>query len=1154
MFNQVNKQQKWHNVSSFSSHIGPFYGCAETALIAEQAPKDKLTIVLTSNQTEASTIERELPIFIKDSQEIFTLPDWETLPYDTFSPHQDIVSERLSTLYHLPELESGILIIPVSTAMHRLPPVEYVRKFSFIVKTGDHLVLESAREKLSQSGYRQVDTVTEHGEYSIRGSLFDVYPMGSLFPYRIDLFDAQVDSLREFDPATQRTVKRIPEIRILPAREFPLDSDGIDIFKLNWYKTFDNDPDNCPIFSEICAGKSPSGCEAYLPLFFHECSTIFSYIPTTSPFITVGDWKGAKESFWSEINRRHTEYGIDLQRPFLSPATCFIPPSEFFNYLSNRPLLELIEHGKNAQCINSLVEIPPIISTNEGISTAIKKLDLFKKSHEAPILICAESSGRKALLTTALKEQNIEPTEEKTWCTFIENKTNIGITQWPMDRGLYLGAKQPTLICESQLFSTQVAQRRLRKDNSLKPANTYQNLSDLVEGLPVVHLEHGIGNYTGLEMLTIDGIEEEYLTLEYDEGAKLYVPVSSLALISRYSANDTASVCLSKLGSAQWNKAKTRAIKKAYDTAANLLEIYARREVGSGFNFILDRKEYENFCASFPFEETPDQASTITSVVKDMTSTKVMDRLVCGDVGFGKTEVAMRATFLAALNKKQTAVLVPTTLLAQQHFNSFQDRFADWPVKIELVSRFRTKEDVLSISQKISSGQVDILIGTHKLLHSDFKFKDLGLLIIDEEHRFGVKQKELIKKLRAEIDILTLTATPIPRTLNIALEGIRDLSIIATPPKQRLSIKTFVKEYSTPLIQEAIAREVLRGGQVFFIHNEVKTISRVKTNLQAMNPKLAVAEAHGKMRESELEKVMSEFYHKKYDILVCTTIIETGIDIPTANTIIIDRADKLGLAQLHQLRGRVGRSHHQAYAYLLFPIDANLGIDAVKRLEAIEQAGELGSGYMLATHDLEIRGAGEILGDDQSGQIQTVGYSLYAKLLKRAVNALRQGKLPEQDLLGKESTEINLHSSSLIPDSYLPNVNTRLILYKRIVAAQNEAELKEIQLEMIDRFGLLEKSTDNLFVIAELRLKARLLGITRIDMKPDKGIIDFSSSTKVRAESLIERIKNEPEIWKLTSGNKLQVTLNLPNLSERQNFVRTLLIELLVENQLIDES
>ena len=1154
MFNQVNRKQKWHDVSSFSSHIGPFYGCAETALIAEQAAKDKLTVVLTSNQTEASTIERELPIFIKDSQEIFTLPDWETLPYDTFSPHQDIVSERLSTLYHLPELESGILIIPVSTAMHRLPPVEYVRRFSFIVKTGDHLALEAAREKLSQSGYRQVDTVTEHGEYSIRGSLFDVYPMGSLFPYRIDLFDAQVDSLREFDPATQRTVKTIPEIRILPAREFPLDSDGIDIFKLNWYKTFDNDPDNCPIFSEICAGKSPSGCEAYLPLFFQECSTIFSYIPKTSPFIAVGDWKRAKKSFWSEINRRHTEYGIDLQRPFLSPATCFIPPSEFFNYLSNRPLLELTEHGKNAQCVNSLVEIPPIISANEGISTAIKKLDLFKKSHEAPILICAESSGRKALLTNALKEQNIEPTEEKTWCSFIENKTDFGITQWPMDRGLYLGAKQPTLICESQLFSTQVAQRRLRKDNSLKPANTYQNLSDLVEGLPVVHLEHGIGIYAGLEMLTIDGIEEEYLTLEYDEGAKLYVPVSSLALISRYSANDTASVCLSKLGSSQWNKAKTRAIKKAYDTAANLLEIYARREVGSGFNFILDRKEYENFCASFPFEETPDQASTITSVVQDMTSTKVMDRLVCGDVGFGKTEVAMRATFLAALNKKQTAVLVPTTLLAQQHFNSFQDRFADWPVKIELVSRFRTKEDLLSISQKISSGQVDILIGTHKLLHSDFKFKDLGLLIIDEEHRFGVKQKELIKKLRAEIDILTLTATPIPRTLNIALEGIRDLSIIATPPKQRLSIKTFVKEYSTPLIQEAIAREVLRGGQVFFIHNEVKTISRVKTNLQAMNPNLAVAEAHGKMRESELEKVMSEFYHKKYDILVCTTIIETGIDIPTANTIIIDRADKLGLAQLHQLRGRVGRSHHQAYAYLLFPIDANLGIDAVKRLEAIEQAGELGSGYMLATHDLEIRGAGEILGDDQSGQIQTVGYSLYAKLLKRAVNALRQGKLPEQDLLGKESTEINLHSSSLIPDSYLPNVNTRLILYKRIGAAQNEAELKEIQLEMIDRFGLLEKSTDNLFVIADLRLKARLLGITRIDMKPDKGIIDFSSSTKVRAESLIERIKNEPEIWKLTSGNKLQVTLNLPNLSERQNFVRTLLIELLVENQLIDES
>ncbi len=1154
MFKHVNKKQEWHNVSSFSSHIGPFYGCAETALIAEQSPKDKLTVILTSNQTEASIIERELPIFLKGSQEIFTLPDWETLPYDTFSPHQDIVSERLSTLYHLPELETGILIIPVSTAMHRLPPVEYVRRFSFILEIGDKLVLEVAREKLSQSGYRQVDTVTEHGEYSIRGSLFDIYPMGSMFPYRIDLFDAQVDSIREFDPGTQRTVKKTPEIRILPAREFPLDSDGIEIFKLNWYRTFDNDPDNCPIFSEICTGKSPSGCEAYLPLFFKECSNIFNYIPTTSPFITVGDWKRAKEEFWSEINTRHAEYGIDLQRPFLPPATCFIPPDEFSNYLSNRPRLELVENRKDKECMNSNVEIPPIISANAGISTAIKKLNLFKNSHQAPILICAESNGRKTLLTNELREQGIEPIEEKNWCSFIENKTDIGITQWPMDRGLYLGAKKPTLICESQLFSTQIAQRRLRKNSSLKSASAYQDLSELVEGIPVVHLEHGIGKYLGLEMLAIDGIEEEYLTLEYAEESRLYVPVASLALISRYSANDNSSVCLSRLGSSQWNKAKTKAIKKAYDTAANLLDIYARREVGSGFTFILNKNEYETFCASFPFEETPDQASAIASVIRDMTSAKVMDRLVCGDVGFGKTEVAMRATFLATLNRKQTAVLVPTTLLAQQHFNSFQDRFADWPVKVELVSRFRTKEDLLSISQKIIDGEVDIVIGTHKLLNSDFAFKDLGLLIIDEEHRFGVKQKETIKKLRAEIDILTLTATPIPRTLNIALEGIRDLSIIATPPKQRLSIKTFVKEYSTSLIQEAIAREVLRGGQVFFIHNEVKTISRVKTNLQALNPNLAIAEAHGKMRESELEKIMSEFYHKKYDILVCTTIIETGIDIPTANTIIIDRADKLGLAQLHQLRGRVGRSHHQAYAYLLFPIDANLGIDAVKRLEAIEQSGELGSGYLLATHDLEIRGAGEILGDDQSGQIQTVGYSLYAKLLKKAVNALRQGRIPEQDLLIKESTEINLHSSSLIPDSYLPNVNTRLILYKRIAAAQNEAELKEIQLEMIDRFGLLEKPTTNLFTIAELRLKARLLGIIRIDMRPDKGTIDFSASTEVKAESLIERIKNEPETWKLISGNKLQVTLNLANLSERQDFVRTLLNELILENQLIDQS
>ncbi len=1148
MFNQISKNRDWYRVPADVLRVGPVYGCADTALIASQSPKNKVTIVLTSNQTIASTIERELPFFLSESRKIYIFPDWETLPYDTFSPHEDIISERLSTLYHLPKLESGILIIPVSTAMQRLSPVDYVQKFSFIVKTGDHLALKAVREKLSQSGYQQVDTVTEHGEYSIRGSLFDVYPMGSLMPYRIDLFDSQVDSLREFDPATQRTTKMIPEIRILPAREFPLDSNGIDTFKLNWYKTFENDPDNCPMFSEICAGRLPPGCEAYLPLFFPECSTIFSYIPNSSVFITVGDWKEAAKSFWSEIKIRYADYGIDIKRPFLSPSTCFIPPEEFFKELSGTPLLELIDNANNVSRIDSGADVPPVISSNDGISTAIKKLSLFSNTHDAPILICAESNGRKVLLKKALSEQNMVPVDENSWHSFIDNKTEFGIATWPMDRGLYLGSQRPTLVCESQLFSKQVAQRRLRKDSSLNPVSAYQSLDELTEGVPVVHLDHGIGRYLGLDVLTIDGMDEEYLTLEYDEGARLYVPVSSLSLITRYSANENTAVSLSKLGSSQWNKAKKRATEKAFDIAANLLEIYARREAGSGFKFILDKTEYETFCASFPFEETPDQASTITAVIKDMTSTKVMDRLVCGDVGFGKTEVAMRATFLAVLNKKQVAVLVPTTLLAQQHYNSFQDRFADWPIEVELISRFRSKEDLISITQKAADGRLDILIGTHKLLHSKFEFKDLGLLIIDEEHRFGVKQKEVIKNLRAEIDILTLTATPIPRTLNIALEGMRDLSIIVTPPKQRLSIKTFVREYSTSLIQEAIARETLRGGQVFFIHNEVKTISRVTRHLQIMNPNLSVVEAHGKMRESELEKIMSEFYHKKYDVLVCTTIIETGIDIPTANTIIIDRADKLGLAQLHQLRGRVGRSHHQAYAYLLFPTDANLGKDAVKRLEAIEESGELGAGYMLATHDLEIRGAGEILGDDQSGQIQTIGYSLYTRLLKRAIAALRQGKIPEEDTAIKESTEITLHSSSLIPNSYLPNVNTRLILYKRIAAARREDELREIQLEMIDRFGLLETSTNNLFVLAGLRLKAKILGITRIDVGSEKGTIDFSEFTKVRPESLIERIKAEPDAWKLTAGNRLKLTRELTSLSDRQNFVGTLLDELISES------
>jgi transcription-repair coupling factor (superfamily II helicase) len=1143
MFSKLLETTPWPHKTATRTALGPFYGSAEARCIAELASSRQLLVVITADTSATLTLERELPFFLEEPLEILAFPDWETLPYDNFSPHQDIISERLNTLYRLPGMSAGILIVPVPTLMHRLAPTQYVAGSSLVLETGQTVDLDSFRRNLERNGYRNVETVYEHGEFALRGSLFDIYPMGSELPYRIDLLDDEVDSMRTFDPESQRTVDRVEAIRLLPAREYPLDRAGISRFQMNWYDSFDVDHDSCPTYVEVSAGRSPGGCEYFLPLFFDNCASLFDYLPDNSAVITTGDHHSAANHFWEEATTRFQEYGIDPRRPLLPPSRCFTPVEEFYSQLGVFSVLEL-RHNPDAPVHQQTPVLPPPdLGSSERTRSPTDNLAAFLQQHPAPVLLCAESAGRREILLESLRELDLEPPVVRDWHDFIASGLGFAIATAPLDRGMYIGAEEPTLICEAQLFGNRVAQRRRRSksQDETSAANVFKDINELREGVPVVHLEHGVGRYIGLQTLAVDEQETEFLTLEYAQGSRLYVPVASLHLVSRYAGSDPEMAPLHRLGSDQWEKARRKASEKASDVAAQLLEVYARREAREGYSFARNNQDYTLFAAAFPFEETPDQEATINAVVDDMCSPRVMDRLVCGDVGFGKTEVAMRAAFIATQNSKQVAVLVPTTLLAQQHFNSFSDRFADWQVNVEVVSRFKSAKQLGEITARVASGHVDILVGTHKLLQSDFRFAELGLLIIDEEHRFGVKQKETIKALRSEVDILTLTATPIPRTLNMAMGGMRDLSIIATPPARRLSIKTFVREHNIALVKEAVLRETLRGGQVYYLHNEVKTIEETARKLRELLPDLSIAVAHGQMRETQLEQVMSAFYHQHHHILLCTTIIETGIDIPNANTIIIERADKFGLAQLHQLRGRVGRSHHQAYAYLMCPPRSAITPDAGKRLEAIEAAGDLGAGYLLATHDLEIRGAGELLGDEQSGQIHSVGFSLYMDMLHRAVDSLKRGEIPNVDAPLEQGTEIKLHLPALIPEDYLPDINGRLILYKRIAAATSDEQLRELQVEMIDRFGLLPEQIGNLFQVSRLRLKAEALGIRGIEAGPEGGSIEFKASTRVNPLTLVKLVQSDPRAYKLAGATRLRFQHPMPDNRERQQYVEQLL-------------
>ncbi|WP_425915567.1 transcription-repair coupling factor [Pseudomonas sp. GWSMS-1] len=1121
-------------------HWGNLPGAALSLAIAEAASNAKrFTLLLTADSQSAERLQEELSFFTPDLP-VLHFPDWETLPYDLFSPHQDIISQRIAALYRLPELKHGVLVVPITTALHRLAPKRFLLGSSLVMQVGQQLDVNQMRGNLEAAGYRCVDTVYEHGEFAVRGALIDLFPMGSSQPYRIDLFDDEIETLRTFDPETQRSIDKVDSIKLLPAREFPLEKKAVTDFRGRFRERFDVDFRRCPIYQDLSTGITPAGIEYYLPLFFEETATLFDYLPADTQVFSLPGIEKAAEQFWVDARSRYEDRRVDPERPLLPPADIFLPVEDCFARLKNWPRVVVsqddIEEGVGRLRFNA--KPLPDLAIQAKAGEPLAALRRFLEEYPGRVLFCAESAGRREVLLELLARLKLKPKEFDSWPAFTASKQRLGICIAPLDDGLLL--EDLALVAESPLFGQRVMQRRRREKSRDGGDNAIKNLTELREGAPVVHIDHGVGRYLGLVTMEFDGQAAEFLALMYAEEAKLYVPVASLHLIARYTGSDDALAPLHRLGSEIWQKAKRKAAEQVRDVAAELLDVYARRAAREGYAFADPKADYSTFSAGFPFEETPDQQAAIEAVYSDMLSAKPMDRLVCGDVGFGKTEVAMRAAFIAVHGGKQVAVLVPTTLLAQQHYNSFRDRFADWPVKVEVMSRFKSAKEVNEAMQQLAEGKVDIVIGTHKLLQDDVKFNNLGLVIIDEEHRFGVRQKEQLKTLRSEVDILTLTATPIPRTLNMAVAGMRDLSIIATPPARRLSVRTFVMEQNNPTIKEALLRELLRGGQVYYLHNDVKTIEKCATDLAELVPEARIGIGHGQMRERELEQVMGDFYHKRFNVLTASTIIETGIDVPSANTIIIERADKFGLAQLHQLRGRVGRSHHQAYAYLLTPPRKQMTDDAQKRLEAISNAQDLGAGFLLATHDLEIRGAGELLGDGQSGQIQAVGFTLYMEMLERAVKSIRKGEQPNLDQPLGGGPEINLRVPALIPDDYLPDVHARLIMYKRIANASDEEGLKDLQVEMIDRFGLLPEPSKNLVRITLLKLQAEKLGIKKVDAGPQGGRIEFAADTCVDPLTLIKLIQGAPNRYKFEGATlfKFQVPMERPE--ERFNTLEAL--------------
>ncbi len=1085
---------------------------AARAALAHAGP----VVVVAGNEQRAYRLEEELKFFLSGALPLLHLADTEVLPYDQFSPHQEILSTRMATLFRLPQMQRGVLLITADALIQRLAPRRWLDARAFQLSVGDRLAPLPFRERLVAAGYQSVSEVQAQGEFAVRGALIDLFPMGSEVAYRIDLFDDEIETIRTFDPETQRSEAKVSEIRLLPAREFPTDREGIETFRRRYREYFQGDPSRSRIYTEVSKALMPGGIESYLPLFFEQTDTLADYFPRAALIIDVDGAEASLREDWRQIEERYERYHGDIERPLMKPADLFLPPAQALASLAPFTMVT----PDTQRCAR--------FAPGGGVALKTQLPQL-----EGRVLFVAESAGRREALLGWLKPLGIQPREHRTWREFADDDKRYGVVLGPLQEGFRLETDGITVIPEALVFGARAPAGSTRKRVRIRdPETILRDLSALSIGSPVVHIEHGVGRYLGLQRLDAGGVEAEYLVLEYSGGDKLYVPVGALNLIHRYTGAEDENAPLHALGNERWAKAQARAQEKAHDVAAELLKIQARRLARPGISRDWSEEEYQRFAEGFPFTPTPDQQKAIDAVLADLRADKTMDRVVCGDVGFGKTEVALRAAFVAARAGGQVCVLAPTTLLAEQHAKNFTDRFAGWPIRVGALSRLRTTKEQNAQLAELADGRLDVVIGTHRLLQEDVRFKNLGLVVVDEEHRFGVRHKERLKNLRAEVDLLTLTATPIPRTLNMSLAGLRDLSIIATPPASRLAIKTTVSEWSNALVYEACLRELRRGGQVFLLHNEVKDIESFARKIQELVPEGRVRFAHGQMRERELEQVMLDFYHQRFSILVCTTIIESGIDVPTANTIVVDRADQLGLAQLHQLRGRVGRSHHRAYCYFMVPSRRALSGDAQKRLEAIETLGDLGSGFALATHDLEIRGAGELLGEDQSGQIEEVGFTLYADLLARAVKAIKAGRLDDAPF-GAAECEVDLGISALIPETYVPDVHTRLTLYKRIAEAQDGPALDELKVEMIDRFGLFPPQIERLFDAAQLRTLAAPLGVRRLRAGAKSATLEFTAKPNIDPLKLIKLIQKQPRVYRLEGQKKLHINADLEKVEER---------------------
>jgi len=1165
------------------------HGSALALTLAETGRSHPGLVVAVARDTHAAhALEAELGVFAGPDLDVLHFPDWETLPYDLFAPHPDIVSQRIATLYRLPSVQRGVLVVPVATLMQRLAPRSYISGSGLVLALRQKLDLAAEQRRLETSGYRHVPQVAEPGDFAVRGALIDIFPMGSAEPYRIELFDDEIESIRTFDPETQRSENKVDSVRLLPAREFPLTDESTKTFRNTLRERFPIDPRHCPLYQDIREGVTPAGIEYYLPLFFDKTDTLFDYLAGSALFVLGEGVLDAADHFWSQAGERYEQRAHDVERPILPVTELYLPPQQLRERLNGQLRVDIVAKGSNEHAYELGTQPAPTLPINRKNEAPADELKRFLAAYPGRVLIAADSAGRRESVLELLAIGHLRPEIVASWPDFFirrpgESRDRLAsdskakmdpgfrrddeggrddessrddkvmrshegirfaITVATLETGFALTDPAITVLTERELLGERVQQSRRRKRAARDPETIIRDLGELAIGAPIVHVDHGVGRYQGLLKLDVGGQGGEFLAIEYAKSDKLYVPVAQLHLVGRYTGAAPEFAPLHSLGGDAWERAKKKAAEKVRDVAAELLAIYAQREARKGTAMPVDLPLAEQFAAGFPFEETPDQEQAIAAVISDLAAPKAMDRVVCGDVGFGKTEVALRAAFVAASAGKQVAVLVPTTLLAQQHYQNFRDRFADWPVRVDVLSRFKSKKETDEALKKLAAGQIDVMIGTHKLLQADVRFKDLGLVIVDEEQRFGVRQKEQLKKLRAEVDLLTLTATPIPRTLNMAMAGLRDLSIIATPPAHRLAVKTFIGTYDPALIREAFQRELARGGQVYFLHNEVETIEKTARELGELVPDARLRIAHGQMPERELEQVMLDFYRQRFNVLVCTTIIESGIDVPSANTIVVNRADRFGLAQLHQLRGRVGRSHHRAYAYLVVPDRRVITADAEKRLEALASLEELGAGFTLATHDLEIRGAGELLGEEQSGQIEQVGFSLYTEMLDRAVRALKSGKVPDFDLASEHEAEVELHLPALIPDDYLPDVNARLTLYKRISSARDEDELRELQVEMIDRFGLLPDAVKNLFAVTQFKLAATLLGIKKLELGANGGRVIFRPQPNVEPLTIIKMIQAQPKVYALDGQDKLRFKMPLEGTAERLRAANDLLASL----------